>query len=112
MARKRQERFERFVKSRQLELENFEDKEEDWDKEVEKETDSTEIELELQPRDIPQILEQRKEDDEKMLTETTIIHRNNSEIISREEVEDNLTFLQKETTLLKHSEKTRKRKER
>ena len=67
MARKRQERFERFVKSRQLELENFEDKEEDWDKEEEKETDSTEVELEIQPREIPQNLEQRKEDDEKMI---------------------------------------------
>ena len=91
MARKRQERFEKFVRDRQNELENFEDKEEDWDEEK---TDSTEIELELQPRDIPQNLEQWKEDDERMLTESRIIHRDNSEIMLRERGEYSLKYAQ------------------
>ena len=44
---------------------------------------STEVDMEVQPRYAPQNFEQRKEDDEKMLTGTRIIHKHKSEAISR-----------------------------
>ena len=101
MDRLRQERFERFIRLKYLELKNFEDNDEVWSEEEEEETNSTEVELENQPRNTPQKFEQREEDDKKMSTETRIIHKNESEAISRKEDEEDSTNFQAKEPLPK-----------